>query len=71
MPIILPDSYNFKLSCGNCGTPITLSILKGTAVATYIKDHDCSNCGCKLIGQGEERPKNTPVIYAPYYGLRR
>ena len=71
--IILPDTYNYNFSCGNCNQSVGLRIPIGIAVGKYAQDYKCPNCGCSLAGQSEQQyihPVGTPMVYLPY-GLRR
>ena len=72
--IILPDTYNHNLACGNCSHSMCLKIPLGVTINKYTEDHVCPNCGCKFGGQSYQsysHPTSTPMIYLPYYGLRR
>lgn len=72
--IIFPNTYNQNFSCGNCSCSAVLRIPIGVTVAKYAQDHKCPNCGCMLIPQENQPYRHseiTPMIYLPYYGLRR
>ncbi len=67
--LVQPDTYNHRLTCGNCTYPIGLKIPLGVTVLHYIESHTCPSCGCMLIGkieQGYKHPSGTPMIYVPY-----
>jgi len=71
--IILPDTYNKNLTCGNCDSSAGLKIPMGITVEKYAQDHDCPNCGCKLLNHKDceyRHHTNTPMIYLPF-SLRR
>ncbi len=71
--IILPDTYNYNLACGNCSHSMCLKIPLGITLHKYAEGHVCPNCGCKLDGQGNQsylHPKGTPMIYLPYNLIR-
>ena len=72
--IVFPDTYGHRFTCGNCSSSVALRIPIGITVWEYTKDHKCLNCGCMLLPQ-EDKPyrysENTPMVYLPYYGLRR
>ncbi len=66
--IILPDTYTLRLACGNCSFSMGLKIPLGITVQMYAKDHNCSNCGCKLMSK-EVQPYTSPSLILPY-GVR-
>ncbi len=71
--IILPDTYNHNLACGNCSQTMCLKIPLGITIQKYTEGHVCLNCGCTFNGQDNQsysHPVGTPMIYLPY-GLRR
>ncbi len=72
-PIVFPDAYSHRFSCGNCSSSARLTIPLGITVMEYTKEHKCLNCGCMLLPQGDRsfQPVNTPMFYLPYAGLRR
>ena len=67
--IILPDTYNYRLTCDNCSFSMGLHVPLGITVHKYAEDHTCSNCGCKLFNpllyQSGHYPVS-PMIYLPY-----
>ena len=72
--LVFPDTYNKNFVCGNCDSSVGLSIPLGITILEYAKEHKCLNCGCMLLpkeGQQYTQPDITPMIYLPYYGLRR
>jgi len=65
--LAFPDTYNRRLTCDNCSTPIELKIPLGITIHKYTEDHKCPHCGCMLIGQ--INPHYNPpssMIYLPY-----
>ena len=72
--LVFPDTYNKNFACGNCDSSVGLRIPLGITVMEYAKEHKCMNCGCMLLpqeGQQYVHQDNTPMLYLPYYGLRR
>lgn len=68
--LVFPDTYNHRLACGNCSSSIGLKIPKGITIYKYALDHECLNCGCKLLSPNiHNYPVSSPSIYIPY-GLR-
>ncbi|KKL83132.1 hypothetical protein LCGC14_1977810 [marine sediment metagenome] len=71
--IVLPDTYNYNLACGNCSHSMCLKIPLGITIVKYAEGHVCPSCGCKFNGDANQsyaHPKGTPMIYLPY-SLRR
>ena len=65
--IILPESYNCNLSCGNCGHSTQLRIPMGIKKLKYAESQVCPNCGCMMAGQGEEYvPDRAIPFYLPF-----
>jgi len=72
--IISPDTYNQNFACGNCSSSVGLRIPLGITIQDYAKEHKCPSCGCMLIPQDTQPyryTENAPMLYLPYYGLRR
>ena len=70
--LILPDTYNHRLTCGNCSFSVGLKIPIGTTIQKYAFDHECTNCGCKILPQNAmpySYSTSLPTIYLPL-GLR-
>ena len=67
--LVSPDTYNYNLSCGNCNCSAGLRVPLGITLEKYAQDHDCPNCGCKLLGKDNQPYAHrviTPMLYLPY-----
>lgn len=67
--LVFPETYNRRLTCDNCSTPIELKIPLGITIHKYAEDHKCPHCGCALLClSNQPYISNIPLIYLPYGG---
>ncbi len=67
--IVQPDTYNHRIACGNCSSPLGLKIPLGVTVLNYIQSHPCPSCECMIMVKAEQEYRHstgTPMIYVPY-----
>lgn len=43
------DTYTVRLFCGNCGQNTVVEIPKGMSIKDYVREHECSTCGCTTL----------------------
>ena len=65
--IVLPETYNYNMSCENCQQTSFQRIPIGTTVLKHAEGRDCPHCGCKMDGrsEGQTNFKQSPTIYVP------
>ena len=67
--IVFPETYHYRLACGNCNRTVGLDITQGITVDEYIKTHVCGNCGCMLDSNAHQYT-HTQGLYLPIGGFR-